>query len=52
MADKRAEGVSRAVGAFAAFAGAYGARKLVGYGWKRVTGKEPPTDPQPRGGYR
>ena len=49
MADKRAEGVSRAVGAFAAFAGAYGARKLVGYGWKRVTGKEPPTDPQDPG---
>ena len=46
MADKRAEGVSRTVGAFAAFAGAYGARKLVTYGWKRVTGKEPPTDPQ------
>ena len=46
MADKRAEGVSKAVGAFAAFAGAYGARKLVIYGWKRVTGKEPPTDPQ------
>ena len=46
MADNRAEGVSRAVGAFAAFAGAYGARKLVGYVWRRITGKEPPTDPQ------
>ena len=46
MSDQRAEGVSRAVGAFAAFAGAYGARKVVAYGWRRVTGKEPPTDPQ------
>jgi Protein of unknown function (DUF4235) len=46
MADNRAEGVSKAVGAFAAFAGAYGARKLVTYGWRRITGKEPPTDPQ------
>ena len=41
-----AEGVSRTVGALAAFAGAYGARKIVAYGWKRITGKEPPTDPQ------
>ena len=46
MSDQRAEGVSRAVGAFAAFAGAYGARKVVAYGWRRITGKEPPTDPQ------
>ena len=46
MAEKRAEGVSKAVGTFAAFAGAYGARKVVMYGWKRITGKEPPTDPQ------
>jgi hypothetical protein len=37
------------VGAFAAFAGAYGARKVVAYGWRRITGKEPPTDPQDPG---
>jgi hypothetical protein len=46
MAEKRAEGVSKAAGAFAAFAGAYGARKVTMYVWKRITGKEPPTDPQ------
>ena len=46
MSDKRGEGASKALGAIAAFAAAYGARKAVTYTWKRVTGKEPPNDPQ------
>jgi Protein of unknown function (DUF4235) len=45
MADDRGEGVSRALGAIAALAAGYGARKLVTIGWKRLTGKEPPNDP-------
>lgn len=45
MADKRGDGVSRAIGTFAALAAAMGTRKLVTVGWKKVTGKEPPNDP-------
>jgi hypothetical protein len=46
MSDKRGSGGSKAVTAIAAFAAAYGARKLITFGWKQVTGKEPPSDPQ------
>lgn len=46
MSDQRGEGVSRAVGTFAAVAAAMATRKLVTAGWKRFTGKEPPSDPQ------
>lgn len=46
MSDKRGNSGVRAVGAIAAFAAAYGARKLITLGWKTVTGKEPPSDPQ------
>jgi len=45
MQDDRGEGFSRALGATAAFAAGYGARKVVTLGWKRITGKEPPNDP-------
>jgi hypothetical protein len=45
MADKRGDGLSRAVGTFAALAAAMVTRKLVTVGWKKVTGKEPPSDP-------
>jgi len=45
MADKRGDGLSRAVGTFAAVAAAMGTRKLVTVGWKKITGKEPPSDP-------
>jgi Protein of unknown function (DUF4235) len=45
MSDKRADGLTRALGATAAFAAGYGARKLVTFGWKQVTGREPPSDP-------
>lgn len=46
MSDKRGDGVSKAIGAAAAFAAAFAARKLLIMGWTRLTGKEPPTDPQ------
>ena len=39
------DGLSRALGATAAFAAGYGTRKLVTLAWKRITGKEPPSDP-------
>jgi hypothetical protein len=35
----------KALGSLAAFGAAFGARKLITLAWKRVTGKEPPTDP-------
>jgi hypothetical protein len=46
MSDKRGDGASRAIGAVAAFASAFVARKIITLGWKRLTGKEPPSDPQ------
>ena len=45
MADKRGDGLSRAIGTFAALAAAMVTRKLVTVGWKKITGKEPPSDP-------
>jgi hypothetical protein len=46
MSDKRGDGVSRAVASLAAVAASMGTRKLVTAGWKKVTGKEPPSNPQ------
>ena len=46
MADKRGDGVSKAMGSIAALAAGMGTRKLITVGWKRVTGKEPPSDPR------
>ncbi|HLQ56139.1 MAG TPA: DUF4235 domain-containing protein [Streptosporangiaceae bacterium] len=46
MAAKRAGGSSRVVGMVAAFVAGSIARKVITLGWRRVTGKEPPTDPQ------
>jgi len=45
MSDKRGDGVSKAVSSMAALAAGMGTRKLVTAGWKKVTGKEPPSDP-------
>jgi hypothetical protein len=45
MSQKHGNGGSRAVGTVAALAAAYGTRRLMTLGWKRVTGKEPPSDP-------
>lgn len=44
MSDK-GEGASKALAGAAAFGAAYAVRKLMNLGWKRFTGKEPPTDP-------
>ncbi len=46
MSDKRGDGGTKVLGGVAAFAAAFVARKLINVGWKRVTGKEPPSDPQ------
>lgn len=46
MADKHGDGMNKAVATAAAFGAASITRKALGMGWKRVTGKEPPTDPQ------
>lgn len=45
MADKRGDGGTKALGAVAAFAAAFAARKVIAFAWTRVTGKEPPSDP-------
>jgi Protein of unknown function (DUF4235) len=46
MSDKRGDGAPKALATAAAFGAAFAARKLITMGWKRVTGKEPPADPQ------
>lgn len=45
MAAKGAGGTSRAVGMVSSLIAGSLARKVITFGWKRVTGKEPPTDP-------
>jgi Protein of unknown function (DUF4235) len=44
MSDK-GDGASKALVSAAAFGTAFAVRKLMNVGWKRVTGKEPPEDP-------
>ena len=44
MSDK-GDGASKALVGAAAFGAAFAVRKLMNVGWKRVTGKEPPADP-------
>jgi hypothetical protein len=46
MAGKRSGAGPRAVNALASAAAAYGAKKLIFFVWKRVTGKEPPEHPE------
>lgn len=46
MADKRADTVSQTMGVMAGLAAGFGTRKLLTLGWKKVTGKEPPSDPR------
>jgi hypothetical protein len=46
MADKPRDGMNKAVATAAAFGAASITRKALGVGWKRVTGREPPADPQ------
>jgi hypothetical protein len=45
MSDKGGGAGSKALGSLAAFAAAFGTRRLITLAWKRVTGKEPPSDP-------
>jgi hypothetical protein len=46
MAAKGASGASKLSGMVSALVVGSVARKVIAFGWKRVTGKEPPTDPQ------
>jgi hypothetical protein len=46
MSGKRADGGNRVVTGLAGFAAAFGARKVISFVWKRITGKEPPEHPE------
>jgi Protein of unknown function (DUF4235) len=46
MADRKADIGTKLVSAVAAMAAAFVARKLIAFGWTKVTGKEPPTHPE------
>jgi hypothetical protein len=45
MADKRAGG-HRLLSGLVGFAAAFGARKILVFAWKAITGKEPPEHPE------
>ena len=45
MAEKGATG-GKILEIFADLGAVYGIRWLLGFGWKQVTGREPPTDPE------
>ncbi len=46
MSGKRADGGNRVLTGLAGLAAAFGARKLIHFAWKRITGKEPPEHPE------
>jgi hypothetical protein len=46
MAGKRGDFGSRAVAGIAGAAAAFVARKAIVFGWKKITGKEPPQHPE------
>ena len=46
MSAKKADVGSRAVNALAGMAAAFVVRKLLSFGWTKITGKEPPSDPE------
>jgi hypothetical protein len=46
MSGKRADVGSRAVNGLVGMAAAFGARKVMIFAWKQVTGKEPPEHPE------
>jgi hypothetical protein len=46
MADNGGSGGSKAVGILADLGASYGARWVLAFCWKQVTGREPPTDPE------
>lgn len=46
MSGKRADAGARAVNAVVGMAAAFGARKVIIFAWKKITGKEPPEHPE------
>jgi len=46
MSGKKADGGNRLINGVAGFVAAFGARKLLHFAWKQVTGKEPPEHPE------
>ena len=46
MADKRGSGGNKMISGLVGFAAAFGARKMLVFAWKRITGKEPPEHPE------
>ena len=46
MSGKRAEGGNWLINGAAGFVAAFGARKLLNFVWKQITGKEPPEHPE------
>jgi hypothetical protein len=46
MSDKRGDGASKAISTVAALGAAFVARKVATMAWTKVTGHEPPADPE------
>jgi hypothetical protein len=46
MAGKRSDSGGRAISAVVGMAAAFGARKVIIFAWKKITGKEPPEHPE------
>jgi hypothetical protein len=46
MADKKGSGGNKLISGAVGFAAAFGARKMLVFAWKRITGKEPPEHPE------
>jgi Protein of unknown function (DUF4235) len=46
MADKRGSGGNKLISGAVGFVAAFGARKILIFAWKKVTGKEPPEHPE------
>jgi len=46
MSGKRADGGNKLVTGLAGFAASFGAKKVISFLWRRVTGHEPPEHPE------
>lgn len=44
--SKNIDLTARVAGGLASLAAGFAARKLIEFGWKKITGKEPPTEPE------
>ena len=44
--SKSSDMAAKVAGTVASMAAGFAARKLIEFGWKKVTGKEPPTEPE------